>query len=271
MYLCIQIEQSYMKKYVLTMKVTENLRLHTNYCLLKLTIEEDLPDMLPGQFVNILVEGSAKTFLRRPISIHYVDRKKNELWLLIQLIGDGTRQLAKSRPGDYMNIMLPLGNSFSMPEINGSQQPVLLIGGGVGIAPMLYLGTKLKETGIEPNFLLGVRSAEDLVQLDEFGKTGTVYIATEDGSMGEQGYVTDHSVLREIRFNKIYTCGPKPMMVAIARYATAQAIDCEVSLENTMACGIGVCLCCVEKTDQGNVCVCTEGPVFNINKLTWLN
>ncbi|MCD7976659.1 MAG: dihydroorotate dehydrogenase electron transfer subunit [Tannerellaceae bacterium] len=260
-----------MKKYVLNMKVTENLRLHTNYCLLKLTTDEVLPEMLPGQFVNILVEGSSRTFLRRPISINYVDRKKNELWLLIQLIGDGTRQMAKSQVGDHLNMMLPLGNGFGIPENGLQDQKLLLIGGGVGTAPMLYLGATLKEMGFESKFLLGARSKEDLMQLDEFEKYGNVYITTEDGTLGEQGYVTDHSVLKETQFDKIFTCGPKPMMVAVARYANSQAINCEVSLENTMACGIGACLCCVEKTHKGNVCVCTEGPVFNIEKLTWLN
>ena len=87
--------------------------------------------------------------------------------------------------------------------------------------------------------------------------------------MGEKGYVTMHSVLKDNKFDMIYTCGPKPMMVAVAKYAKANNIECEVSLENTMACGVGACLCCVEKTDEGHVCVCKEGPVFNIKKLLW--
>ena len=110
------------------------------------------------------------------------------------------------------------------------------------------------------------------MQLDEFQRFGKVYITTEDGSLGEKGYVTNHTILKEVRFDQIYTCGPKPMMVAVAKYAGAEAISCEFSLENTMACGIGACLCCVEKNKEGhNVCVCTEGPVFNIEKLSWLN
>lgn len=261
-----------MKKYILDMKVTENCRLHKNYCLLKLTSDENLPDMLPGQFVEVRVENSPTTFLRRPISVNYVDKTNNELWLLIQLVGDGTRKMAEYHTGDTVNIMLPLGNGFTIPAAEETDQKLLLIGGGVGTAPMLYLGACLKAAGFEPTFLLGARSKEDVLQLEDFQRFGSIHITTEDGSLGEKGYVTNHSILKEIRFDRIYTCGPKPMMVAVAKYAAAEAISCEVSLENTMACGIGACLCCVEKNKEGhNVCVCTEGPVFNSKELSWLN
>lgn len=259
-----------MKKYMLDMKVTENRRLHKNYSLLKLTSDQILPDMLPGQFVQVRVDNSPTTFLRRPISINFIDRTTNELWLLIQLVGDGTRRMGAYQAGDIVNIMLPLGNSFTLPA--SKEEKLLLIGGGVGTAPMLYLGAVLKNAGYTPTFLLGARSKEDVLQLEQFEQIGTVHVTTEDGSLGEKGYVTNHSILKEVHFDRIYTCGPKPMMVAVARYADAASISCEVSLENTMACGIGACLCCVEKTkDEHHVCVCTEGPVFNIDKLTWLN
>ncbi|MDR2917435.1 MAG: dihydroorotate dehydrogenase electron transfer subunit [Tannerella sp.] len=257
-----------MKKYLMDLKVVENIRLHPKYCLLKLTSDKTLPEMVPGQFVQVRVDGSSQTFLRRPISVNYVDRKANELWLLIQMIGEGTRRLSEYVPGETMNLMLPLGNGFSVPQTATSIN-LLLVGGGVGTAPMLYLGEVLKEIGFEPEFLLGARAKEDVMQLDEFEKFGKVYVTTEDGSMGEKGFVTNHSILREKKFDKIYTCGPKPMMVAVAKYARSSGTECEVSLENMMACGIGACLCCIENTVKGNVCVCTEGPVFNINQLTW--
>lgn len=260
-----------MKKYILDMKVIANDRPHKNYCLLKLTSEQPLPDMLPGQFVEVRVENSPTTFLRRPISVNYVDKEANELWLLIQLVGDGTRKMAEYRPGDTVNIMLPLGNGFTLPEATDKGKSFLLVGGGVGTAPMLYLGKCLKSAGFEPVFLLGARSKEDVLQLEQFQRIGRVYVTTEDGSLGEKGYVTNHSVLKEVRFDQIYTCGPKPMMVAVAKYAATEGIACEVSLENTMACGIGACLCCVEKNKEGHhVCVCSEGPVFNITDLSWL-
>jgi dihydroorotate dehydrogenase electron transfer subunit len=259
-----------MKKYMLDMKVVENKGLHNNYCLLKLKSSQTLPRMIPGQFVQVRVENSPATFLRRPISIHYVDIDKNELWLLIQKVGEATHSMAKYQPGETLNLLLPLGNGFTILSRTGNKQKVLLIGGGVGIAPLLFLGACLKTESLEPVFLLGARTKDDLLQLDEFQKFGTVYLATEDGSQGEKGFVTHHSILKNLRFDYLYTCGPKPMMAAVARYAVSASVSCEVSLENTMACGIGACLCCVENTRAGNVCVCTEGPVFNIDELKWL-
>jgi dihydroorotate dehydrogenase electron transfer subunit len=190
--------------------------------------------------------------------------------LLIQQVGDGTQQLAACEVGKTVNLLMPLGNGFTIPfEYNGLR--LLLIGGGVGVAPLLYLSDVLKQTGFEPEFLLGARSGDDLMQLPDFRQRGTVHVTTEDGSLGEKGYVTDHSVLHGKIFDRIYACGPKPMMVAVARYAASRGIPCEVSLENRMACGIGACLCCVEKTKEGHKCVCTDGPVFDINELTWLS
>ena len=256
-----------MKKYILDLVVSEYIQLNDNYVLLKMTAPTELPDMLPGQFAELEVEGSSKTFLRRPISINFIDKDNNEVWFLIQLVGDGTRHLAAVKRGQTINVILPLGNSFTMPE-NASER-LLLVGGGVGTAPMLFLGEQLSKKGFTPNFLLGARSQNDLLQLDEFTQYGNVFTTTEDGSMGEKGYVTQHSLLSTQTFNKIYTCGPKPMMMAVAKYAKTNNIECEVSLENTMACGFGVCLCCVENTTEGHICVCKEGPVFNIKKLLW--
>lgn len=256
-----------MKKFILDLTVTENLKLHINYVLLKLTSQSPLPEMLPGQFAEIRVDGSPSTFLRRPISINYVDRSRNEVWFLIQLVGDGTRRLAETTKGDIINVVLPLGNGFTMPQIPSDK--LLLVGGGVGTAPMLYLGEQLAKNGSKPTFLLGARTDKDLLQLDDFASYGEVYTTTEDGSYGEKGYVTQHSILNKVKFEQIYTCGPKPMMMAVAKYAKSNNINCEVSLENMMACGVGACLCCVENTDEGHLCVCKEGPVFNINKLLW--
>lgn len=256
-----------MKKYVLDLTVRENIRLNDTNVLLKLTSQTTLPDMYPGQFAEIRVEGSSTTFLRRPISINFIDKEQNEVWFLVQMVGDGTKQLACAKKGDIMNVMLPLGNTFTFPDATSDK--LLLIGGGVGTAPMLFLGEQLAKKGFKPTFLLGARSQKDLLQLDQFKAYGDVYTTTEDGSYGEKGYVTQHSILNKIHFDRIYTCGPKPMMVSVAKYAKANDITCEVSLENRMACGIGACLCCVENTTEGHVCVCTEGPVFNINKLLW--
>lgn len=256
-----------MKKYNEQLVIVENSRLNERYFLLKLERESPLPEILPGQFVNILVKDSPSTFLRRPISVNLVDRTHNRLWLLVAIVGEGTRHLSRLQAGDALDLLYPLGNSFTIPEKTTDQ--VLLCGGGVGTAPMLYLGKTLKENGFSPVFLLGARKENDLLQLDEFAKWGTVCTTTEDGSFGEKGFVTQHSVLNDVRFDHIFVCGPTPMMRAMAHYAAEKGIDCEVSLENKMACGVGACLCCVEKTTNGNECVCTKGPVFNIKDLLW--
>ncbi len=256
-----------MKKYCLDLTVKSVEHINDKYVLLKLTDENPLPEMIPGQFVEIQVDGSKTTFLRRPISINDIDREDNTLHLLIACIGDGTRQLGTLAVGAKVNIVLPLGNGFTMPA--SPEKKHLLVGGGVGVAPLLYLGRKIKEMGGEPVFLLGARSKKDLLMLDEYRKIGRVFITTEDGSEGEKGFVTNHSVLSNETFDMISTCGPKPMMMAVARYASNAGIECEVSLENKMACGVGACLCCVEDTIDGHVCVCKEGPVINIKKLKW--
>ena len=256
-----------MQKFVKDLIVAEVVFPHEQYVLLKLTDREPLPPMWPGQFVEVKVEGSPTTFLRRPISINFVDREKNELWLLVKTVGDGTRRLAALSSGDRLNLVFPLGNGFSPVQKQGER--VLLVGGGVGVAPLLDYGRYLKEQGAKPVFLLGARSESDLLELELFEGIAPLYVTTEDGSRGEKGFVTQHSLLKTEKFDRISVCGPKPMMVSVARYAKASSTPCEVSLENMMACGLGACLCCVEKTVKGNVCVCKEGPVFDINDLTW--
>lgn len=254
-------------KTIIDFLVVENLHIHANYSLLKLSPCDNspLPTITPGQFVQVAIDSSKTTFLRRPISINYVDYKNNLLWLLVRNAGEGTSRLINQKEGDIINIILPLGNGFSFPKENS---PILLIGGGVGVAPLLYFGKKLKEKGYTPNFLIGARTSADVLELDEFRNIADVYISTEDGSLGDKGLVTTNSILNN-NFDYIYCCGPVPMMKAVANVAKSMNAICEVSLENMMACGVGACLCCVENTVKGNVCVCTEGPVFNIDQLLW--
>lgn len=256
-----------MKKYCIDLKVNSVERLSEKHVLLRLSSPDGLPEMLPGQFVEVRVDDSPSTFLRRPISINNVDEEAGELWLLVATIGDGTRRLGRLCVGDTLNCLLPLGNGFTMPS--SPSDKVLLVGGGVGVAPLLYFGRKIREMGGEPTFLLGARTGSELLELEMFRAAGRVLVTTEDGSLGEQGFVTNHSALQSEHFDFISTCGPKPMMVSVARYAKSRGIECEVSLENLMACGLGACLCCVENTVEGNVCVCKEGPVLNIRKLKW--
>ena len=257
-----------LKKHIVDLQVVSVEALGERFVLLKCTDPNaPLPPMMPGQFAQLRVDGSKETFLRRPISINFVDTKLNQIWFLVQLVGAGSRALGRLREGDTLNALLPLGNGFSMPV--SAEKKHLLVGGGVGTAPLLYLGAQMNLMGMRPTFLLGARIKDMLLQLEDFERVGDVYVTTEDGSAGEKGFVTQHSILFKQHFDRISVCGPSPMMKAVARFARANSVPCEVSLENMMACGLGACLCCVEKTVKGNVCVCTEGPVFDINELTW--
>ncbi len=225
-----------------------------------------LAEAEPGQFVNVQVLQSHSTFLRRPISICDVDVENGILTLYVKDAGAATHALCAAKDGDVFNILLPLGNGFSL-ECCGEKP--LLVAGGVGIAPMLLLAKRMRAMGITPTILIGAISKDRLILTDELSAHGNLFVSTDDGSMGEKGFVTQNTVL-EKDWTNIYCCGPLPMMKGIAKIAGERHIDCHVSLENVMACGLGACLCCVEDTaDKGNVCVCKEGPVFNINQLKW--
>ncbi len=252
------------KKIAADFEVVDNIAAGSSYFKLVLQASVDLPGIRPGQFAQVRVDNSKTTFLRRPFSIHYADASLNRIELLINKVGDGSRALSLLRKGDTLNVILPLGNGFGT-DLSG--QSVLLAGGGVGIAPMLYLG-KVLAVKNDVTFVFGFRSSDNIIDLSRFESYGKVRITTEDGSAGEKGFVTDHSVFNE-NFSKIYVCGPTPMMKAVSRYAKQHSVKCEVSLENKMACGLGACLCCVTETNEGHKCVCTDGPVFDINDLPW--
>jgi dihydroorotate dehydrogenase electron transfer subunit len=246
--------------------IKENRRLNNDFFILEITGSNYIPQLKPGQFVQVKVEDSPETFLRRPLSVHDVDREKNTIKLLIQIAGKGTKKLSNLKEGESLNLIYPLGNSFSMPAENAH---ILLVGGGCGVAPLLFLGKYLKSNGYNPEILLGFRNSDRIIEYEDYKKIGPVCLTTEDGSMGVKGLVTDHPVFKERHFDHICCCGPESMMKAVAGYCLENDIICEVSLENLMACGFGVCLCCVVKTVEGNVCTCTDGPVFNIKKLKW--
>lgn len=256
------------QKEVQTLRISYNQALNANNYLLKLHPREEgktLPRLQAGQFVQIL-PPSGRTLLRRPISVcHYIE-ETNELWLLIAAVGRGTRAITELSVGDSLDVILPLGNTF---DTANSRRP-LLVGGGVGIAPILALAHKFNKQGIKPDILLGGRSAEYILLLPEFEALGQVHITTNDGTLGIQGFVTNHPCIQTEDYDSIYTCGPRAMMKSVALLAEQRGINCEVSMENMMACGIGACLCCVEDIhEHGNVCVCTEGPVFNSKVIKW--
>lgn len=256
-----------MSKKIFDAILTDNVRLSERYSKLTLQVpEEALPmEVAAGQFVEIHVSDSPATYLRRPISICDFDGATGALTLLIRRAGEGTEHLCDLRAGAKVNIVGPLGNGFTIPAA-GSR--ALLCGGGIGIAPMLLLGKQMKEAGVMPTFLLAARNVSEILMQEDFAAIGDVAISTDDGSAGERGYAADHSILAR-QWPLVCVCGPKPMMIGIARKARATGSPCEVSLENLMACGLGACLCCVEPTLKGNLRACVEGPVFLTTLLRW--
>lgn len=243
--------------------VSEKKFLNSSFFKLKLKSKKTLPEINPGQFVEVQVNSDSKVLLRRPISINDVDSQTNEISLIIQTVGQGTKELAKINEGKEINLVYPLGNGFNIEGENP-----LLVGGGVGIAPLLYLAKNFYAKGIKPKVLLGFRSQEQMIDLKEYEKYADVYISTQDGSVGSKGLVTENEIFTQ-SYDTIYTCGPTPMMKAISDYSLKNNIKCFASLENKMACGIGACLCCVQNTTQGHKCTCTEGPVFNVKDIIW--
>ena len=256
------------KKFVTEFQVVENTALNATNFLIKIKAPLGLPKLRPGQFVNVEVKNTNEIFLRRPFSIFEVDYDANTLSMIIKILGRGSKILTKLEVGESISLVYPLGKSFTPPA---KSDKILLVGGGSGVAPMLFLA---KESGLAPenvDLILGAKSKEDHVNVEHYAKYASLHFASEDGSLGAKGFVTQHPVFtRNLnKYDKIYACGPDGMMRAVAKEAKSADVFCEVSLENLMACGFGVCLCCIEPTNKGNSCVCTDGPVFNINDLKW--
>jgi len=256
------------KKAVADFTVAANIRLNTTNFLIKLIAPEPLPKIYPGQFVNIDINNAKEIFLRRPFSVFEVDYSHNTLSVIVKILGRGSKVLTEIKSGEKLSLIYPLGKKFSYPAEN---ERILAVGGGSGVAPMLFLA---KESGLSANnvdIILGARSSSDHIQMEEYEKYAHLHYTSEDGSLGAKGFVIHHPLFtNELdKYDKIYACGPDAMMKAVAREAKKAGVFCEVSLENLMACGFGVCLCCIEPTTAGNKCVCTEGPVFNINELKW--
>ena len=241
-----------------------------NHLYFELQANPPFPLVLPGQFIQVQVKNNADVFLRRPLSVHDWDEHRGILSLWIKIIGKGTKSLSELEVGQKLDIIYPLGNSFTIPE---EKEGVLLVGGGCGAAPLLYLARQLNEKGIHPEFLLGARTSSEFLYPHKYTPLGNVHFMTEDGSAGGKGFVIHHPLLGDdiSKVKQIIACGPDPMMKAVGRIAEKYQIPCQVSLEHMMACGIGACLCCVVKTHDGNVCTCTEGPVFFTHQLKdWL-
>lgn len=255
------------KKFVKSFLVVENFAFNPTNFLIRLKAPGPLPEIFPGQFVNVEISGVENVFLRRPFSVYEVNYKEQTLSLIVKILGRGSKKLTGIKSGEPVNIIYPLGKGFTLPA---KSDKILLVGGGSGVAPMLFLAKKSGLPVENVDVLLGARSECDHIKVEEYRRYGKFHFTSEDGSLGEKGLVTQHSVFKRLgSYSKVYACGPDGMMKAVARLAKENGVFCEVSLENLMACGFGVCLCCIEPTVRGNLCVCTEGPVFNINELKW--
>lgn len=224
-------------------------------------------DAHAGQFVAVYPQNAA-TLLPRPISICEADKEQCRLRLVYRIAGKGTAEFSTYGTGDTLEILGVLGNGFPIEAAKGKR--VFLMGGGIGIPPMLELS---KELDAEKHILLGYRN-QDLFLQDDLGKHGQVYIATEDGSVGVQGNVMDIIKVNDLHADIIMACGPMPMLRAIKQYATEQGIDAYLSLEERMACGVGACLGCVCRTKEvdhhshvNNARICTDGPVFEAREV----
>jgi len=229
---------------------------------------------LPGQFINIKVSDEAMPLWRRPFSIHRVDATQGWAEILFRVIGKGTELLAKKKPGDLLNAIGPLGNSFTFNS--DKTRLALIVAGGLGIAPFLFLCDVLQEHGIASYLFYGAKTKAELCCLQEFGALTTkIYIATEDGSFGYRGFITELvnnkiGEIADLSSASLFACGPNPMLQRLHDIATAQDISCQVSLETLMACGIGACLGCGVKTNEPEIryhYVCKNGPVFNSREI----
>ena len=258
-----------MKNFQLKAKILAQTNIKDNYWHCELNAPQVAKNALPGQFINIRVSDNFVPFLRRPISIHGTSGAKIKIFY--EVVGKATETLAQKKKGELLDIIGPLGNGFNFGKPENKNQEPVLIAGGMGVAPLMFLAEELKVKGL---ILIGARTSEDLLCVKDFKKLGwAVQVATDDGSSGFKGRVSDllKNMLSTQRLGSypIYACGPKPMLKAVADISDEHALSAQLSLEEHMSCGIGACLGCVVKTKDGLKRVCKEGPVFLAKDLIW--
>ncbi|NMD37830.1 MAG: dihydroorotate dehydrogenase electron transfer subunit [Christensenellaceae bacterium] len=221
----------------------------------KYTLQVENFDIEPGQFVNLSIPGF---FLKRPISVSDYDGKK--LSLIFKTIGEGTKSLVKNDELTHLDMLLPLGNCYSLDK--SVNKNTYVVGGGLGVPPMLYLCKKLIEAGQKPKVVLGFNSSKDVFLHEDFQALGIeLIVCTVDGSYGQKGMVTDFITNAEY----IYACGPLPMLNALSK----TTIDGQFSFETRMCCGFGACMGCTMLTKKGAQRVCKEGPIFYKEDIIW--
>lgn len=232
----------------------------------------------PGQFVQIKCSDSLEPFLRRPFSIHrlkVLGSRLKGIEILYEIVGKGTKILSRKKENEFVDVLGPLGQGFVLPRALNLEHRAIIIAGGIGAAPLVYLAEELAKKKIKTVVLMGAKTKELILCEKDFKKiTPEVYVSTDDGTYGSKGFVSKlfHNILKttESRFETIvYVCGPHGMLRCIADICLERNFECQVSLEEKMACGIGACLGCVVKTGSGNKLACKDGPVFNASDITW--
>lgn len=249
---------------------------------MRMTAPHELAASEAGQFVMLKVTDAIDPLLRRPFGLFDVGTFSAEYAgcgtqtyceILYKVVGKGTKLLSALHHGDLVDLLGPLGRGF---DLGPSGEEKVLVGGGVGLAPLYYLAKVLIERGEKVRLFAGGRNRDDILCITEFERLGVeTYVATDDGTLGESGFVTQVLERHLGAGMRIFACGPTPMLNAVAKMAAAHAVPCQVSMEAYMACGVGACLGCVMKGANHTEatpdyrCVCKDGPVFDSFELQW--
>ena len=256
-----------MAKVKIKSTVAEQKKLAEGIYSMWLLAEEIAVQAKPGQFISVYSNDKSRV-LPRPISICEIDREQGKLRIVYRVVGKGTEEFSKALAGDTFEILGPLGNGFPLEKAKGKR--VLMVGGGIGVPPMLQTA---KEAEAEAVIVSGYRNS-DLFLKEELENAGSLYIATEDGSVGTKGNVLDAIRENDIQADVMFACGPTPMLRALKQYAEEKNMPCWISMEEKMACGIGACLACVCQTKNvdghsnvHNARVCKDGPVFKAEEV----
>lgn len=239
--------------------------------IFKLTLQGELVREMnePGQFVHLKVSDYAEPLLRRPISISDINKDENQFTMIYRAEGRGTALLSERKPGDFVDVLGPLGNGFPI-EAASTGETALLVGGGIGVPPLYELSKRLVKRGVKVIHVLGFQSENFVFYDEDFTKLGETYVATVDGSYGTKGFVTNIIEDRKLTFDVLYSCGPTPMLKALENNYKDKKVY--ISLEERMGCGIGACFACVCHTaddSSGHTYkkVCSDGPVFKAGEV----
>lgn len=253
-------------KYKETAIITDQKEIATDIYSMWLQTENIAEEAVPGQFLSLYSRDKSR-MLPRPISICQIDREQSRIRIVYRIAGEGTREFSRYGQGDRLEVVGPLGNGFPLDR---GYKKVFLIGGGIGIPPMAELARQLPG---EKLILAGYRN-EELFLKHELEENGKLYLATEDGSAGTKGNVLDAIRENRLTAEAVFACGPTPMLRALKKYAAEQGMDCYLSLEERMACGVGACLACVCRsmdvdahTHVKNKRICKDGPVFAADEI----